>query len=184
MTWLLAAWSLLKRAFTLARLIPWQVYAGLALVFAFWLHGNAEFRRGIREADERHRIADEAARKEQAAQAAKVAEKQAEVTTKVVTEYVDRVKVVREKAREIVKEVPVYVPADSCPLPSGFRVLHDAAAAGLPPIPNPAARTDAAPVPAPVAAATVADNYGTCRETAEQLRGLQAWVSQQRDAAK
>ena len=183
MTWVLAAWSLLKRAFALARLVPWQVYAGLALVVAFWLHGNAEFRRGIREADERHRIADEAARKEQSAQAAKVAEKQAEVTTKVVTEYVDRVKVVREKAREIVKEVPVYVPADSCPLPSGFRVLHDAAA-GLSPIPNPAARTDAAPVPAQAVAATVADNYGACRETAEQLRGLQAWVSQQRDAAK
>ena len=183
MIWLTWAWSLLKRAFALARLVPWQVYAGLALVVAFWLHGNAEFRRGIREADERHRIADEAAREEQAAQAAKVAEKQAEVTTKVVTEYVDRVKVVRERAREVVKEVPIYVPADSCPLPSGFRVLHDAAA-GLPPIPNPSARTDAAPVPAQAVAATVADNYGACRETAEQLRGLQAWVAQQRSASQ
>ena len=184
MTWLALAWSVLKRAFALARLVPWQVYAGLALVVAFWLHGNAEFRRGIREADERHRIADEAARKEQSAQAAKVAEKQAEVTTKVVTEYVDRVKVVREKAREIVKEVPVYVPADSCPLPSGFRVLHDAAASGVPPVPDAAARADAAPVPAQTVAATVADNYGTCRETAEQLTALQAWVIQQRSASQ
>ena len=183
MTWVLAAWSLLKRAFALARLIPWQVYAGLALVAAFWLHGNAQYRAGVRESDERHRIADEAARTKQAEQAAKVVTQQAAVTERVVTQYVDRVRTVREKAREIVKEVPVYVPADSCPLPSGFRLLHDAAA-GLSPIPNPAARTDAAPVPAQAVAATVADNYGACRETAEQLRGLQAWVSQQRDAAK
>ena len=184
MTWLALAWSVLKRAFAFARLVPWQVYAGLALVAAFWLHGNAQYRAGVRESDERHRIADEAARAKQAAQVAKVAEKQAEVTTKVVTEYVDRVKVVREKAREIVKEVPIYVPADSCPLPSGFRVLHDAAALGVPSVPDAAARADAAPVPAQTVAATVADNYGACRETAEQLKGLQAWLIQQQAASK
>lgn len=183
MIWLTWAWSLLKRTFALARLVPWQVYAGLALILLFWLHGNAQYRAGVRESDERHRIADEAARTKQAEQAAKVVTQQAAVTERVVTQYVDRVRTVREKAREIVKEVPVYVPADSCPMPAGFRLLHDAAA-GLPPIPNPAARTDAAPVPAQTVAATVADNYGACRETAEQLRGLQAWVSQQRDAAK
>ncbi len=183
MTWLLAAWSLLKRAFALARLIPWQVYAGLALVVAFWLHGNAQYRAGVRESDERHRIADEAANARLAEQAAALATRQQDVTERVVTQYVDRVRTVREKAREIVKEVPVYVPADSCPLPSGFRLLHDAAA-GLSPIPNPAARTDAAPVPAQAVAATVADNYGTCRETAEQLTALQAWVIQQRSASQ
>ena len=53
-----------------------------------------------------------------------------------------------------------------------------------PPIPNPSARTDAAPVPAQAVAATVADNYGACRETAEQLRGLQAWLIQQQAASK
>ena len=184
MTWLLAAWSLLKRAFAFARLVPWQVYAGLALIAAFWLHGNAQYRAGVRESDERHRIADEAARTKQAEQAAKVVTQQAAVTERVVTQYVDRVRTVREKAREIVKEVPVYVPADSCPMPAGFRLLHDAAALGVPPVPDAAARADAAPVPAQTAAATVADNYGTCRETAEQLKGLQAWVSQQRDASK
>ena len=184
MTWLALAWSLLKRAFAFARLVPWQVYAGLALIAAFWLHGNAQYRAGVRESDERHRIADEAARTKQAEQAAKVVTQQAAVTERVVTQYVDRVRTVREKAREIVKEVPIYVPADSCPLPSGFRVLHDAAALGVPSVPDAAARADAAPVPAQVAAATVADNYGACRETAEQLRGLQAWVSQQQAASK
>ena len=34
MTWLALAWSVLKRAFAFARLVPWQVYAGLALVAA------------------------------------------------------------------------------------------------------------------------------------------------------
>lgn len=184
MIWLTWAWSLLKRAFALAKLIPWQVYAGLALVVAFWLYGNAEFRRGTREADERHRIADEAANARLAEQAAALATRQQAVTERVVTQYVDRVRTVREKAREIVKEVPIYVPADSCPLPAGFRVLHDAAAFGVPPVPDAAARADAAPVPAQTVAATVADNYGACRETAEQLKGLQAWLIQQQAASK
>ena len=34
MTWLALAWSVLKRAFALARAVPWQVYAGFALVVA------------------------------------------------------------------------------------------------------------------------------------------------------
>ena len=41
---------------------------------------------------------------------AAVRERQAQATVKVVTEYVDRVRVVREKGDTIVKEVPIYVP--------------------------------------------------------------------------
>lgn len=35
--------------------------------------------------------------------------------------------------KEVLREVPVLVPVDSCPLPPGWRVLHDAAAAGQAP---------------------------------------------------
>lgn len=79
----------------------------------------------------------------------------------------------------ITKEVPVYVPSDSCELPGGFRLLHDAAAHGQ--LPDPAGIPDAAAVPAQDAAATVADNYGTCREISQRLIDLQAWVKAQID---
>ena len=106
--------------------------------------------------------------------------KQAEVTERVVTQYVDRVRVVRETADAIIREVPVYVP-QSCDadgrLSAGWRVLHDAAASGG--AADPAAIADAQPVAPDTAAATVARNYGTCRETAEQLIALQQWVREQ-----
>lgn len=106
--------------------------------------------------------------------------KQAEVTERVVTQYVDRVRTVREAGETIVKEVPVYVPAQCDAdgrLPAGWRVLHDAAASGQPA--DAARAADAQPVAPDAAAETVARNYLTCRETAEQLTALQQWVREQ-----
>jgi len=106
--------------------------------------------------------------------------KQAEVTERIVTQYVDRVRVVRETADAVIREVPVYVP-QSCDadgrLPAGWRVLHDAAASGR--AASTSTDADAQPVAPDTAAATVARNYGTCRETAEQLTALQQWVREQ-----
>lgn len=84
---------------------------------------------------------------------------------------------IRTVTKTILKEVPVYVKATDCPMPGGFRVLHDAAADGR--IPEPAGIADAAAVPADVAAGTVAENYGLCHETAERLTALQSWVRAQ-----
>lgn len=64
---------------------------------------------------------------------AKLKEKQVVVTTKVETVYLDRVTTVKEKGDVIVKQVPVYIPADSCALPAGYRILHDSAAKGIVP---------------------------------------------------
>ena len=111
---------------------------------------------------------------------ARVQVAQAQVTEHVVTQYVDRVRTVREAGETIVKEVPVYVPAQCDAdgrLPAGWRVLHDAAASGQPA--DPARVADAQPVAPDAAAATVARNYLTCRETAEQLTALQQWVIEQ-----
>lgn len=113
----------------------------------------------------------------QAVAVAAVKQRQAEATVQVVTQYVDRVHTVREVGQTIIKEVPVYVPADSPALPGGFRLLHDAATRGEPPDTTVAA--DAPSVPAQDLAATVAANYLTCRENAEQLTALQAWIELQ-----
>ena len=121
----------------------------------------------------------DAAIQQQTLQSATVRQKQAEATVKVVTQYVDRVRIVREKGETIIKEVPVYVPlqADAaCTINRGFVRLHDAAAAGE--LPEPARDADAAATGIALfaVAGTVAANYQTCRETAEQLRAVQAWV--------
>lgn len=61
-------------------------------------------------------------------------QRQAEVTERVVTEYVDRVRVIEREADAVIREVPVYV-QDHCEpdgrLPAGVRwVLNAAACAG------------------------------------------------------
>lgn len=114
--------------------------------------------------------------------AAKTVKKQDDVTIQVVTEYVDRVKVVREQAKTIVKEVPVYVKVDHCPLSGGFRVLHDAAATNT--VPDPARIADAPAAAASDVATTVTENYGTCHEIREQLTSLQAWILKQQELSK
>lgn len=129
----------------------------------------------------------DAAVQKQTLQAATIRERQAQSTVKVVTQYVDRVRVVREKGDTILKEVPVYVPAQAdaaCTINCGFVRLHDAAAAGE--LPEPARDADAAATGLALSAVagTVATNYQTCHENAEQLRALQAWVSEMASATK
>jgi hypothetical protein len=121
----------------------------------------------------------DAAIQQQALQIAAARERQAQATVKVVTQYVDRARVVRAKGDTITKEVPVYVlvQADAaCTINRGFVRLHDASAAGE--LPEPARDADAAPagIALSAAAGTVAANYQTCHENAEQLKALQAWV--------
>lgn len=97
--------------------------------------------------------------------------RQAEV---IVEEVLVEVEKIRTVYRNITKEVTVYVPSDSCELPAGWRLLHDAAAEGRDP--EPPGSPDAAPVPAQDAAITVIENYESCRINAERLEGLQQWV--------
>lgn len=98
----------------------------------------------------------------------------AQVKDRVVTKYVDRIKYIKGETREI--RIETLVPVDTCPMPAGFRVLHDTAAQGGDP--GASGDPDAAPVPAQDVAETVRDNYETCRETAEQLMALQDWIKQ------
>ena len=121
----------------------------------------------------------DAAAQQQALQTSATRLRQAEATVKVVTEYVDRVRVVREKGDTIIKEVLVYVPVEAdaaCTINRGFVRLHDAAAAGELLKPAGDADAPAAGLALSAVAGTVAGNYQSCHENAEQLRALQAWV--------
>lgn len=113
-------------------------------------------------------------REAQQAVTAQVVQKAAAVEAEVVPPHIETITRVRTVTKEIIREVPVYVPAGSCSLPPGWRLLHDAAAAGE--VPDPAGIPDAAPVAPDEAASAVAANYGACLENAERLRALQQWV--------
>jgi hypothetical protein len=124
------------------------------------------------------------AEKQKTAQAvAKVETKQAVVTAKVETKYVDRVQVIREQGKTITQQVVKYVPLSTPALPYGFRVLHDAAATGVQ-LPSAAGGLDGPAVSAQDVASTVASNYTDCRATAAELTALQEWVRGEQGAAK
>lgn len=147
----------------------WLVLGGTMIVVA----GFAYFKGG------------EAARKELAVYKAEIrvlqlqlAEAQAKVTTKVVTKYVDRVQIVKEKSDAIVKEADGSV-SGTCP--GSVWVYHDAAALQVPPAPggSPQGTTDAKAL-----TGTIAKNYGTCHQVREQLKALQEWVRENAELSK
>lgn len=160
---------------TVLRNLPWRLIAVVmvlaGLFTAGWVNG-----RNHNERQWQARIAAQQRHVEQ------VQSKQAAAAAQVVTQYVDRVRVVHEAGATITKEIPVYVSRDACPLPGGFRVLHDAAATGQPP--DPTRPVDASPVAVDDAAETVTGNYEACRANAEQLTALQDWVRQMRAVSR
>lgn len=127
--------------------------------------------------DHQREIGREEIRQQYAKQAEDTDDKRAAITPPIEAQHTKVVTQIRTVYKTITKEVPVYVPSDSCILPSGFRVLHDAAANGE--VPDPSRIPDAATVPAQDAAATIAENYGACREIVQRLTDLQFWTRQQ-----
>lgn len=94
---------------------------------------------------------------------------------KIITEYVDRVRVIHDTTHTLQREIPSYVtPATdrAFPLPIGFVRLHDAAASGV--VPGPARDTDAtaSDVTASHATDVITANYGTCLAIREQLNAV------------
>ena len=145
---------------------------GIALVGFGWLKG----------ANHVQARWDAATAAQQQAQA-QVQIQQAEATVQVVTQYVDRIQVVREKGDTLIQEIPIYVPVQAdaaCTVRRGFVSLHDAAAAGELPTAPGDADAPAEGLALSAVAATVASNYQTCHENAEQLKALQDWIRQTR----
>jgi len=113
------------------------------------------------------------------AEIAELKVKSEKVSTKVVTKYIDRIQVVKEKGNEIVK----YINKESdtkCELPNSFVMLHDAAAKNELPDPTRASDAGASEVKLSGATTTIVQNYGTCWEIREQLKSLQEWVIEQK----
>lgn len=119
------------------------------------------------------------AQTEYAAQAKKADDKREAVAAPIEAHDKEATAAIVTVTKTIIKQVPIYVKNTDCPMPGGFRVLHDAAAHGQ--VPDPTAVADAAPAAAADVASTVASNYGACHEVAQRLTDLQAWVHAQQD---
>ena len=108
----------------------------------------------------------------------------AEVTTKIVTKYINKVQIVKEKGDDIIKQVPVYITKDAdakCDVPTGFVMLHDSASRNE--VPDPTRKVDGTTSSVKISgvAETVGENYNTYHEVAEQLKSLQKWVRDQQE---
>ncbi len=153
--------------------IPWQVLACAGLVLFQVLFGWYWYEKG---SDAVQKKWDQSISRGSAI-VEKLKSGQGQVTTKIEYVYRDRVKVIHEEGKTITKLVPHYIPAGTCELPGGFRVLHDAAVTGT--IPEAPGRVDEAPVPVETAAITITENYTTCREAIADLEGMRTWAAQQ-----
>lgn len=113
---------------------------------------------------------------------------QADVSAAIDTRATQTQVQIRTVTQTIIKEVPVYVPAEvdaRYALPVGLVRLHDAAATGSP-LPNPTRQFDdpawnlaASDIPPSGLGTVIVENYGTCRADQARLADLQDWVRQQ-----
>jgi hypothetical protein len=152
--------------------IPAQYLALILVAGSLWLEGGL--------------ANEESWRAKVAAQQLEIARLDAaskEVTIKTVTKYIERTRVVKEKANVIVKEIPKYITKEhdsQCAIPRAAIVLHDAAAKNE--LPDAARLTDAGTSDVTLSRLldTTALNYGTFYEVREQLKALQDWAREQK----
>ena len=102
--------------------------------------------------------------------------KQAVVSDKTITKYVDSIQIVQGKSRTIIKEIPIYV-QDTVNLSGGWRMLHNNAVYNA--VSDTTRDSDEGTVTAQAALETVIRNYGICHENSQTLESLQSWVREQ-----
>lgn len=152
--------------------IPWQVFAcaGVMLVLSAIGYGLYDLGRDHKQADwdksvERGQVIVDGLKA-----------KQGSITISGEIRFVERVKIIKEKADVIEKRINVYIPVNTPDLPSGFRVLHDSAALGT----VPGAPTDGSPVSVRDVTSTVNRNYQVCHQWKAALDEQVRWGQEQR----
>ena len=152
-------------------LLPVKVGSAFLLVFGLYMEG------GISNQERwEARVAEaklEMAKKEAAS---------TEASTKVVTKYINKIEIVKEKGDAIVKEIPKFVTATDdgqCAVPNGFVVLHDSASRNEVPDSTRGIDEGTSKVKLSGIAETVTTNYTTYYQVSEQLKALQEWVKEQ-----
>lgn len=154
--------------------LPYKLLAGVALILGVFVFG---YMKGSAYAEaELQRFAAK-----NATLTADMEKKNSEISTQVVTQYVDRVNTIREKEyvyRDVAKTV---VPSQSV-LSNGWVFTHDISATGS--NADATRSSDASPsgIKDNEALFTIIGNYSTCMQNAEQLRNLQQWINDNRQS--
>lgn len=155
--------------FGLLKKIPYQLWLLVGVLLTFWLYGVWQYQQGQKDVQDKW---DESRKLGQA-----IVEDLKLRANAVITVVEHRVttetKVIRERGDVIIKEVPIYIPADTPDLPGGFRLLHDAAATST--LPERSRLPSAEAVRVEDVTVTLTQNYGQCNEWRTQLLGWQEW---------
>ena len=112
---------------------------------------------------------------EQNAKVAELERKNAEISSTVVTRYVDKVRVVKEREYVYVNTAKDYVPGQF-DLSNGWLYLHDSSVKGSNAESARASDASTSGIKDNQALGVVIGNYSTCRQNAEQLIQLQEWI--------
>ncbi len=149
--------------------LPYKILASIALLIGVFAFG---YMKGSASADTK--IAKFAAEKSELL--AKIEKKNSEISTTVVTEYVDRVNVIKEKEYVYIELAENDVPIQHI-MSNGWVYTHDISASG-----NDADATRASDAtPSGIAdnktLVTITSNYSTCEQTAAKLIQLQKWIT-------
>jgi hypothetical protein len=154
--------------------LPYKLLAGAALILGVFVFG---YMKGSAYADaELQRFAAK-----NATLTADMEKKNSEISTEVVTQYVDRTNTIKEKEyvyRDIVKES---VPTQHV-MSNGWVFTHDISATSSD---ADAARTsDASPsgITDTTALLAIIGNYSRCQQNAAQLTELQRWINENKTA--
>jgi hypothetical protein len=146
---------------------------------ALWGVHHAGYRAGVKH--EQDAQAEALAKAEKRVKEAE--KKAATITTRVEVRHAAAVEKIRTVTQTLIKEVPYAVPSDPAraSLSVGFVRLHDAAATGLPGLPDPAGRADAeaSGIGDADLARTLLGNYEACHVSAETVTAWQSWVVDQ-----
>lgn len=102
---------------------------------------------------------------------------QSRIVTKVVTQYVDRVKVIHDTVTSNQQQATTILKPQTN-LSEGWVYLHDSTVLGLVADPSKTSNQTPSNIPDNQALSTVIDNYGACQANAAQLKALQEWVSE------
>lgn len=154
--------------------LPYKLLAGAAIIAGVFFYG---YMKGSAYADA------ELARygQKQAELVAELERKSSEISTQVVTEYVDRVQVVKEK-EYVYRDLAQNAVPNQFTMSNGWVYTHDASARAD--NADPARASDETPsgVTDVGALVGVIGNYSRCQQNAQQLASLQKWILDNKEA--
>lgn len=150
--------------------LPYKLLAGVALILGVFVFG---YMKGSAYAEAE--LARFSAKKSE--QIAELEKKNSEISTKVVTEYVDRTNTIREKEyvyRDVIKNnVP-----NQFIMSNGWVHTHDASASSSDADPTRASDASPSGIEDTTALLAIIRNYAICQSNAVQLTELQRWVNE------